>query len=776
MRMPRAEARYAAVFALIAAGATAAILATRGGSTPPLTTSAAPQAWSAVLGSNAPVEQSGRVIVVLRTPSLAQRVAAAGGSATIAQEQAWTRVALSAQRLLLARLAVRGVVIHPEVRFARVLDGFSAVVPADVVPIVDRDPAVAGVYPVRAAYPASTSTSISQAVGVASPLASAGVDGRGVTVAVLDTGVDRDAPLLRGRLLPQVNVVGPGAEEHGTEMAAVVARVARGASILPIRVSGAGTTSDEIIAGLERAVDPNGDGDAHDAVPIALVALAEPFAGFPDGPEAQAVAGARSLGTLVVAPSGNDGPAGAAYGDVAAPGGAPAALTVGAMDTRARIAEAHVVVRAGLHTLFDAVTPFAGGASTDRQLRLEVAEPARMFTRAGGSTVAGRAALVASSPQAAAIAGASAVLVAGAPVPAGGLGDAVRVPAVSLPAAAVRRIRARLAAHARVTVTIGAGADSPNPASDRVAQFSSTGLAFDGGVKPDLVAPGVAVPSLAGVTVSGTSAAAAVVAGDAALLAQARPSLGPAALAGLLAGTARRLTADPVAAQGAGAVDVGAAAAGELAASPDALALGASTAPGRAVTAAFTLTNLSSRRLRASLAVRAQQEGSAQVRFTLRPRTVSLAPGASAVVRLGALTASAPVGDRTTDGAVVATVAGGGALRVPWAIAYARPVSLISSATVSASGRLLTVEAGRVSAGGVQPVSELVLVLDTGAGHVIGEIARLRDLLPGRYSFALTGRGPGGAPLAPGRYSVDVLAYPVDGGAPSVRRVAFSRR
>ena len=48
-----------------------------------------------------------------------------------------------------------------------------------------------------------------------------------------------------------------------------------------------------MIAGLERAVDPNRDGDAHDAARIALVPLAEPFAAFADGPLAHAASGRR---------------------------------------------------------------------------------------------------------------------------------------------------------------------------------------------------------------------------------------------------------------------------------------------------------------------------------------------------------------------------------------------------------------------------------------------------------------------------------------------------
>jgi hypothetical protein len=42
-------------------------------------------------------------------------------------------------------------------------------------------------------------------------------------------------------------------------------------------------------------------------------------------------------------------------------------------------------------------------------------------------------------------------------------------------------------------------------------------------------------------------------------------------------------------------------------------------------------------------------------------------------------------------------------------------------------------------------------------------LARLRDVLPGSYAFGLTGRGPNGGGLPPGRYRLRVLAVPPDG-------------
>ena len=635
MRTPRAEPRRVVFLALLTAVATAALLAAGGksaGQAPAATAAAA--TWRGLVGSRPRVALGAREIVVLRTPSLAQRVAAAGGRTTARQERRWTEAALAAQRRLVARLAREGVSLHPDYEFARVLDGFSAVVGAGVVPRVERDPDVAGVYPVRAAYPAAISARVlsSAGFGPASGHRAAvgvpGLDGEGVTIALVDTGVDAAVPYLRGRVLDGVDVIGGDAgalaearpddpsqvERHGTEMAGLLvgaggpsglAGVATGAAVLPIRVAGwqpdgAGrwaiyARSDQIVAGLDRAVDPNDDGDAHDAAQIALVALAEPFAGFADGPEARAVQGAVALDTLVVAPAGNDGAAAAGYGDVSAPGGAPAALTVGVLDARPRVERVRVLVRSGLTTLLNATVPLAGAVAPARPLDLRLAAPlgsagevGDFFTPSGASVVAGRAALVpaggspALAAERAAAAGAAAVVLygGGAPLTAGGLGldEGVPVPVVSLPAAAARSALAQLAAGAPVTLALRTARAAANAGRNLVTSFSSGGLGFDGALKPDVVAAGVALAtsdpgvnpdgSPRFVTVNGSSAAAAIVAGAAALVAQARPGLDAAALKGLIVGTARPLAREPVTAQGAGRVDATAAAGGELAAAP----------------------------------------------------------------------------------------------------------------------------------------------------------------------------------------------------------------
>ena len=174
-----------------------------------------------------------------------------------------------------------------------------------------------------------------------------------MTVALLDAGVERGHSDLRGRVLPGYDLVDGAApavarskpETQGASrrterawpaswrVAELVGGVAPGARILPIRILGWRRTldgsyavlgrGDTLVAGLERAVDPDGNGDLRDAADIALAAVVEPYASFPDSPEARAVAGATRLGTLVVAPAGNDGRAGRGSAPSAVPAERP---------------------------------------------------------------------------------------------------------------------------------------------------------------------------------------------------------------------------------------------------------------------------------------------------------------------------------------------------------------------------------------------------------------------------------------------------------------------
>jgi hypothetical protein len=93
---------------------------------------------------------------------------------------------------------------------------------------------------------------------------------------------------------------------------------------------------------------------------------------------------------------------------------------------------------------------------------------------------------------------------------------------------------------------------------------------------------------------------------------------------------------------------------------------------------------------------------------------------------------------------------------------------------------LLTFDAGTVDEGGgrteVQPLAELEVRLYSSNGSLIGLLARLRDLLPGRYQLGLTGRDPAGAVLPRGDYRVVLVGRPTVPGPLSRRSIAFTIR
>ena len=165
-------------------------VAARDQDSPSPPTPSAVSGWEGLVGSARPQVAVGqRVLVVLTAPSLAQRVGAAGGFAGDAAERRWTASALAAQQEFLSELATKGIRIQPEYRFTRVLNGFSAAVDPKAAALLERSPQVRGVYPVRVSYPASVSSS--PAAGPPGSAVTLGdVRGTGVTIALLDTGVD----------------------------------------------------------------------------------------------------------------------------------------------------------------------------------------------------------------------------------------------------------------------------------------------------------------------------------------------------------------------------------------------------------------------------------------------------------------------------------------------------------------------------------------------------------------------------------------------------------
>jgi hypothetical protein len=427
------------------------------------------------------------------------------------------------------------------------------------------------------------------------------------------------------------------------------------------------------------------------------------------------------------------------------------------------------------------------------------------FDTHGFSLVAGRAAILRAGADPngsianAAHAGAVAVLFYGADLPAGGisLDESGPIPALSIPGDVAARFLARLRRGIGGTVSLGSVRSATNSGEGRVAQFSSSGLAYDGRVKPDLVAPGVALEtsepgsntdgSARYGTVNGTSVAAALVAGGAALVAQARPYLDADGLKGLLVGSAQPLADDSVMAQGAGLIDVGGATATEVTAAPASLAFTRVTSGKWRADQVVALRNVSFRRLILSLKVGVSREGAGPLQFDVKPDQLSLGAGRTIRVHVRVRAAAEPDGTAPAEGLLVVTPAAGRDVHVPWTILFGPRMhpalgsvrlSLHSFRPSDAAPALLSFVAGAVTRSSgrtaVQPLSRLDLELWSPDGGRIGRLARLRDVLPGRYSFGVTGRDPTGAVLPSGNYELRLLAYGTDPGAPTVKTVTFT--
>lgn len=235
----------------------------------------------------------------------------------------------------------------------------------------------------------------------------AGLDGRGVTVAVLDTGADQNHPDLAGRIAAARDFSGsPDTADHfghGTHVAATVAGsgagsngtrkgVAPGARLLIGKVlddSGTGYESG-IIAGMEWAA-----GAGAKVVNLSLGGSAT------DGTDPMSAAVdelSASTGTLFVVAAGNEG---ATY-TVGTPGAASSALTVGAVDRDNRLADfSSRGPRVGDEGLKPEITAPGVGIVAARAAGTTMGDPVdELYTAANGTSmatphVAGAAAIVA---------------------------------------------------------------------------------------------------------------------------------------------------------------------------------------------------------------------------------------------------------------------------------------------------------------------------------------------------------------------------------------------
>lgn len=180
-----------------------------------------------------------------------------------------------------------------------------------------------------------------------------GATGAGIRVGIVDTGIDYSHPAFGNGYGPGHRVAGgydfanddadPRDDHgHGTHVAGIVGGngggvvgVAPGVTLYAFKVLTAGGWGYEswILAGLERALDPDGDPGTDDAMQVINLSLGS-SAGNPDDPMSLALDHLTESGVVCCVAAGNDG----SYRSIGSPGTSRRAITVGATDKQDSIA------------------------------------------------------------------------------------------------------------------------------------------------------------------------------------------------------------------------------------------------------------------------------------------------------------------------------------------------------------------------------------------------------------------------------------------------------
>ena len=300
---------------------------------------------------NRPVRHKCRIIAVGATLAVALAGSSMGGVPAASASATETVIVTSTGLLGAAEavLGLNGVILTAY----HLIDAVDATIPTAVEPLlaalpgitVTPDASVSVQSTPESTGPHTPSDVFLQETG-ATQLASAGDTGHGVTVAVMDTGID-NLPDFSGRLIGGVDLTNGGnpyqdSYGHGTFVAGLIAGdgassggqysgEAPGAKLVSIKVAGAdGTTHlGTLISGLQWAVDHQ----SLYGIKILNLSL-----GFKSGlstvinPLDQAVEAVWHAGIAVVVAAGNTGPF---NGSILSPGDDPLVITVGALDDMA---------------------------------------------------------------------------------------------------------------------------------------------------------------------------------------------------------------------------------------------------------------------------------------------------------------------------------------------------------------------------------------------------------------------------------------------------------
>ncbi|HEY8452071.1 MAG: S8 family serine peptidase [Micromonosporaceae bacterium] len=568
---------------------------------------------------------------------------AATGGVVDAQADARIRQARQAvartENAVLEAAEAAGIEVEHRRSYDVLLPGMSVNVPTDQVDDLRRLPGVAAVHENRT-FRASTVDSV-PLIGAPEVWERTDPDGlpargAGVTVAVIDTGIDYTHPALGGGYGPGFKVVGGydfvnddadpmDDNAHGTHVAGIIAGsgeggaravtgVAPDATLTAYKVlddGGTGTTED-VLAGIEAAADP--------ANPYRADVINLSLSGPGDGTDPVGLAATRAAesGVVVVAAAGNDGPAERTVGSPAA---AEGVLAVGASTSGVRVPTVRLA-----SPVQRPVPTYRSPVSANPPAEPVTAEVVDLgegtpedFDRAGD--IRGKILLVRGGPdpelahpfdverfRIAQDRGALAVIghFGEAPVSAGelpatpshtlGADDDLRfekLVVLGMRSPGTYTDIRELMAAGPVTMTL-----SGEDATDRIASFSSRGPDPHWGLKPEMVAPGVEIRSSVPVSMwdpgvfrfSGTSMAAPHVAGAAALLRQLWPEASVDRVTASLIGSAAALPEAGPTASGSGRLDVRAAVEATMTADPPVLSFGLADLSGGRVDVRRTLT------------------------------------------------------------------------------------------------------------------------------------------------------------------------------------------
>ena len=356
---------------------------------------------------------------------------------------------------------------------------------------------------------------------------------------------------------------GPWSEDTPFATMGIGPGVAPEATLYALKIFGCEGSTNLVIPALEWAADPNGDGDLSDHLDVVNMSLGADY-GSPDDPDSVASNNLVDVGTAVIASAGNSGDV---YEITGSPGDAVKVLSVAASQDNAQIIDGFAATVEGTSAEYGALfsesytwsgsAPVTAGAvdlgdwnsEPSSENNTDGCDP---FSSADASAVAGKIVLLQwdsndatrrcgsadRSDNAAAAGAVGAILGSSQAMLDVGIYGAESIPVVLSNAAGTNAVHEALSAGNDATVTLSNAyrnsqkviVTGPDDPTDMLADFTSRGTALAGNVKPDVSAPGASIFSAAvgtgaqGISYSGTSMAAPMTAGLAALVRQSHPT------------------------------------------------------------------------------------------------------------------------------------------------------------------------------------------------------------------------------------------------------------